>query len=35
VRLFDAKQEAAEGGGPQVDRLASDIDELLYQAALN
>jgi hypothetical protein len=35
VRLFDAKQEAAEGGGPQVDRLASDIDERLYQAALN
>jgi hypothetical protein len=35
VRLFDAKQEAAEGGGPQVDRLASDIDERLDQAALN
>jgi hypothetical protein len=35
VRLFDAKQEAAEGGGPQVDRLASDIDERLCQAALN
>jgi hypothetical protein len=35
VRLFDAKQEAAEGGGPQLDRLASDIDERLDQAALN
>jgi Phosphotransferase enzyme family len=35
VRLFDAKQEAAEGGGPQVDRLASDIDERLCLAALN
>lgn len=35
VRLFDAKQEAAEGGGPQLDRLASDIDVRLDQAALN
>jgi hypothetical protein len=35
VRLFDAKQEVAEGGGPQLDRLASDIDERLDQAALN
>lgn len=34
VRLFDAKQEAVEGGGPQVDRLASDVDERLDQAAL-
>jgi hypothetical protein len=35
VRLFDAKQEAAVGGGPQLDRLASDIDVRLDQAALN
>lgn len=35
VRLFDAKQEVAEGGGPQLDRLASDIDERLYRAALD
>lgn len=34
VRLFDAKQEAAEGGGPQLDRLATEIDERLEQAAL-
>jgi Phosphotransferase enzyme family len=35
VRLFDAKQVAAEGGGPQLEHLASDIDERLAQAALN
>jgi Phosphotransferase enzyme family len=35
VRLFDAKQEAAEGGGPQLDRLAGDIDERLGRAALD
>lgn len=35
VRLFDAKQEVADGGGPQLDRLASDIYERLEQAALN
>ena len=35
VRLFDAKQEAVEGGGPQLDRLAGDIDVRLDQAALN
>ena len=34
VRLFDAKQEAAEGGGPQLDRLATEIDERLDRAAL-
>jgi hypothetical protein len=34
VRLFDAKQEAVEGGGPQLDRLAGDIDERLERAAL-
>ena len=35
VRLFDAKQEAANGGGPQLDRLAMEIDERLDHAALN
>jgi hypothetical protein len=35
VRLFDAKQEVAQGGGPQLDRLADDIDERLDQAALD
>lgn len=34
VRLFDAKQEVAEGGGPQLDRLASDVDERLDLARL-
>jgi Phosphotransferase enzyme family len=34
VRLFDAKQEVAEGGGPQLDRLASEVDERLDQAGL-
>ena len=35
VRLFDAKQEVGEDGGPQLDRLATDIDERLDRAALN
>lgn len=35
VRLSDAKQDAAQGGGPHLDRLASDIDERLDQAALD
>ncbi len=34
VRLFDAKQEMAQGGGPQLDRLAAEIDERLDRAAL-
>jgi Ser/Thr protein kinase RdoA (MazF antagonist) len=34
VRLFDAKQEAAQGGGPQLDRLAIEIEERLDRAAL-
>lgn len=34
VRLFDAKQEVGEGGGPQLDRLAGDVDERLDRAAL-
>lgn len=35
VRLFDARQEAATGGGPQLDRLAGDIDERLVKAGLD
>jgi hypothetical protein len=35
VRLFDAKQEATQGGGPQLDLLAGDIDERLDLAALD
>ena len=34
VRLFDAKQEVGEGGGPQLDRLAAEVDERLDRAAL-
>jgi hypothetical protein len=34
VRLFDAKQEVFEGGGPQLDRLATEVHERLDQAAL-
>jgi Ser/Thr protein kinase RdoA (MazF antagonist) len=34
VRLFDAKQQAAQGGGPQLDRLATEIEERLDRAAL-
>ena len=32
--LFFAKQEAAEGGSQQLDRLADEIDERLHRAAL-
>jgi len=32
--LVFAKQEAAEGGSQQLDRLAGEIDERLYRAAL-
>jgi len=35
VRLFDAKQEMVEGAGPQLDRLAREIDERLDRAALD
>ncbi len=34
VRLFNAKKDAAEGGGPQLDRLAGEIDDRLAQAAI-
>ena len=29
VRLLDAKMEAAEGGGPQLDRLARELPDRL------
>jgi len=32
--LVFAKQEAAEGGSQQLDRLAGEIDERLHRAAL-
>jgi hypothetical protein len=34
VRLFDAKQEAADGGGPQLELLTTEIDERLDRAGL-
>jgi Ser/Thr protein kinase RdoA (MazF antagonist) len=34
VRLFNAKKDAADGGGPQLDRLASEIGDRLTRAAL-
>src|SRR5262249_58516486 len=34
VGLIYAKQEAAEGGSQQLDRLATEIDERLDRAAL-
>ncbi|HEY5985000.1 MAG TPA: hypothetical protein VIV12_01270 [Streptosporangiaceae bacterium] len=34
VRLFNAKKDAAAGGGPQLDRLASEIDRRLFLAGL-
>jgi len=34
VRLFNAKKDAADGGGPQLDRLASEITERLSRARL-
>jgi Phosphotransferase enzyme family len=35
VRLFNAKKDATEGGGPQLRRLREEIDERLYRAGLN
>jgi hypothetical protein len=32
VRLFNAKKDAADGGGPQLDRLADEIDERLHRS---
>ena len=34
VRLFNAKKDAADGGGPQLDRLAAEITERLSRAGL-
>jgi hypothetical protein len=34
VRLFNAKKDAADGGGPQLDRLVGEVDERLALAAL-
>lgn len=34
VRLFNAKKDAADGGGPQLDRLAGEISDRLDLAAL-
>lgn len=35
VRLFNAKKDAAEGGGPQLDLLRDEIDERLHRAGLD
>jgi aminoglycoside phosphotransferase (APT) family kinase protein len=35
VRLFNAKKDAASGGGPQLDRLVGEISERLASAALD
>jgi hypothetical protein len=34
VRLFNAKKDAASGGGPQLDQLAGEIDDRLTLAGL-
>jgi hypothetical protein len=34
VRLFNAKKDASEGGGPQLNRLRDELDERLYRAGL-
>lgn len=34
VRLFNARKDAADGGGPQLDRLAEEIPERLSRAGL-
>ena len=34
VRLFNAKKDAGEGGGPQLDRLRNELDERLHRAGL-
>ena len=35
VRLFNAKKDAAAGGGPQLDRLCGEIARRLERAWLN
>ncbi len=34
VRLFNAKKDASDGGGLQLDRLRDELDERLYRAGL-
>jgi Ser/Thr protein kinase RdoA (MazF antagonist) len=34
VRLFNAKKDAVQGGGPQLDRLRTELDERLSKAGL-
>ncbi len=35
VRLFNAKKDAAAGGGPQLDRLAEELADRMERAGLN
>jgi Ser/Thr protein kinase RdoA (MazF antagonist) len=35
VRLFNAKKDATEGGGPQLQRLGDEIEERLHRAGLD
>jgi hypothetical protein len=35
VRLFNAKKDAADGGGPQLDRLAGEVSERLARAGIS
>jgi hypothetical protein len=35
VRLFNARKDAAGGGGPQLNRLENEVDERLAFAALD
>jgi hypothetical protein len=34
VRLFNAKKDAAQGGGPQLDRLGAEVSQRLARAGL-
>ena len=34
VRLFNAKKDAADGGGPQLDRLVGEVGGRLARAAI-
>jgi hypothetical protein len=35
VRLFNARKDVADGGGPQLDRLEGEVGERLALAALD
>ena len=35
VRLFNAKKDAANGGGPQLDLLAAEVTERLARAGID